>query len=112
MVAQFKKLRGYDPVPWMPVLAGQIVDSSEASDRFLWDYRKTIADLIATEHYGQLEATLHANGLGHYSESHEDYRGFVGDGMEVKKYSEVPMGAMWTQKPGIYKTQFHFDADD
>ena len=39
----------------MPVLAGQIVESSAASDRFLWDFRKTIADLIATEHYGQLE---------------------------------------------------------
>ena len=46
MIAQFKKLRGYDPLPWMPVLAGQIVESSAASDRFLWDFRKTIADLV------------------------------------------------------------------
>ncbi len=43
MIAQFKKLRGYDPLPWMPVLAGQVVESAEASDRFLWDFRKTIA---------------------------------------------------------------------
>ena len=55
MIEQFKKLRGYDPVPWMPVLAGHVVESSEASDQFLWDFRKTIADLIANEHYGQLE---------------------------------------------------------
>ena len=33
----------------------QVVESAEASDRFLWDFRKTIADLIANEHYGQLE---------------------------------------------------------
>ena len=59
MIDQFKKRRGYDPVPWMPVLAGQVVESAEASDQFLWDFRKTIADLIADEHYGQLEATLH-----------------------------------------------------
>ena len=39
----------------MPVLTGRIVESAEASDRFLWDFRKTIADLIANEHYGQLE---------------------------------------------------------
>ena len=64
MIAQFKKLRGYDPVPWMPVLAGQVVDSAEASDRFLWDFRKTIADLIANEHYAQLEATLHERNMG------------------------------------------------
>ena len=47
MIAQFKKLRGYDPLPWLPVLTGQVVESAEASDSFLWDFRKTIADLIA-----------------------------------------------------------------
>ncbi len=103
MIAQFKKLRGYDPLPWMPVLAGQVVESAEASDRFLWDFRKTIADLIANEHYGQLEATLHERGMGHYGESHECGRAFVADGMEVKKLNEVPMSAMWTQTPGVNK---------
>ena len=72
MIAQFKKRRGYDPLPWMPVLTGQVVESAEASDRFLWDFRKTIGDLIANEHYGQLEATLHERGMGHYGESHEE----------------------------------------
>jgi hypothetical protein len=112
MVEQFKKLRGYDPLPWMPVLAGQVVESAEASDRFLWDFRKTIADLIANEHYGQLEATLHERGMGHYAESHEGGRAFVGDGMEVKKFNEVPMSAMWTQTPGVNKEQYGLNADD
>ncbi len=112
MIDQFKKLRGYDPVPWMPVLAGQIVDSSEASDRFLWDFRKTIADLIANEHYGQLEDTLHERGMAHYGESHEGGRAFVADGMEVKKFNEVPMSAMWTQTPGVNHVQFGYNADD
>jgi alpha-L-rhamnosidase/Glycosyl hydrolases family 2, sugar binding domain len=112
MIDQFKKLRGYDPVPWMPVLAGQVVDSAEASDRFLWDFRKTIADLIANEHYGQLEDTLHAWGMRHYGESHEGGRAFVADGMEVKKFNEVPMSAMWTQTPGVNNVQFGYNADD
>jgi hypothetical protein len=81
MIADFKRLRGYDPVPWMPVLTGQVVQSAQASDRFLWDLRKTIGDLIADEHYGQLEATLHERGMGHYGESHESGRAFVADGM-------------------------------
>ncbi len=112
MIVQFKKLRGYDPVPWMPVLTGEVVESAAASDRFLWDFRKTIADLIANEHYGQLEATLHERGMGHYGESHEGGRAFVGDGMEVKKFNEVPMGAMWTQTPGVNKEQYGLNADD
>ncbi|HEV2486924.1 MAG TPA: glycosyl hydrolase [Terracidiphilus sp.] len=112
MIAQFTKRRGYDPVPWMPVLAGQVVESSEASDKFLWDFRKTIGDLIADEHYGQLEETLHERGMGHYGESHESGRAFVADGMEVKKFNEVPMSAMWTQVPGVNNEQFGYNADD
>jgi hypothetical protein len=112
MIGKFKKLRGYDPQPWMPVLAGKVVESAQASDRFLWDFRKTISDLIANEHYGQLEATLHEWGMGHYGESHESGRAFVADGMEVKKFNEVPMSAMWTQVPGVNKEQYGYNADD
>jgi alpha-L-rhamnosidase len=112
MIAQFVKRRGYDPRPWLPVLTGREVESAEASDRFLWDFRKTIADLIADEHYGQVEASLQERGLGHYGESHEDHRAFVADGMEVKKLDEVPMGAMWTQAPGVNKEPFDYNADD
>lgn len=112
MLADFKKLRGYDATPWLPVLTGRIVESSEASDRFLWDFRKTIADLIANEHYGQLEETLHERGMGHYGESHESGRAFVADGMEVKKFNEVPMSAMWTQRPGVNNVQYGYNADD
>ena len=112
MLAQFKNLRGYDATPWLPVLTGRVVESSAASDRFLWDFRKTIGDLIATEHYGQLEETLHERGMGHYGESHESGRAFVADGMEVKKMNEVPMSAMWTQRPGVNQPQYVYNADD
>ena len=112
MIEQFRKLRGYDPVPWMPVLTGRVIQSAAASDQFLWDFRKTIADLIANEHYAQLETTLHERGMGHYGESHEDGRAFVADGMEVKKFNEIPMSAMWTQTPGVNNEQFGYNADD
>jgi hypothetical protein len=112
MLGQFRRLRGYDPTPWLPVLTGRIVESAEDSDRFLWDFRKTIADLIANEHYQQLEETLHERGMKHYGESHEDGRAFVADGIEVKKMNEVPMSAMWTQRPGVNEPQFGYNADD
>ena len=70
MIQQFRQRRGYDPIPWMPVLTGEIVGSAAQSDRFLWDLRKTIADLIADEHYGTLETVLHEWHMGHYGESH------------------------------------------
>ena len=112
MVEQFRTRRGYDPVPWMPVLTGEVVGSAADSDRFLWDFRKTIADLIADEHYAVLEDVLHERHMGHYGESHEDGRAFVADGMEVKKFNEVPMSAMWTQRPGVNDVMYGYNADD
>ena len=112
MLAQFQKRRGYDPHPWLPVLAGHVVESSMSSDRFLWDFRKTIADLIADEHYGQIEASLRERGMGHYGESHESGRVMVADGMEVKKLDEIPMSAMWVQKPNVNKPMYGYNADD
>lgn len=112
MIADFKRLRGYDPVPWMPVLTGEIVGSAAESDRFLWDFRKTIGDLIADEHYGVLRQVLDQWHMGHYCESHEYGRGFVGDGMEVKKFCDFPMSAMWTKTPGVNPIDYDHNADD
>ena len=112
MIAQFKKRRGYDPIPWMPVLTGRVVETAKSSDRFLWDFRKTIADLVADEHYGQVQASLKERGIGHYGESHEVGRALVGDGMEIKKLNDIPMSAMWTQAPGANREDFGLNADD
>ena len=112
MLDQFRKRRGYDPVPWLPVLTGRLVGSTAQSEGFLWDFRKTIADLIADEHYGQVQAALVARSMGHYGESHEGGRAFVGDGMEVKKLNDIPMSAMWTQRPGVDNETFGYNADD
>jgi hypothetical protein len=106
---QFRRRRGYDPLPWLPVLAGRVVDSAAASDRFLWDFRDTLGDLIADAHYTQLSTLLHARGLGRYGESHESGRAFTGDGMQVKKSADVPMGALWSSTLG--QPRETFDAD-
>jgi hypothetical protein len=96
MMTEFSKRRGYDMLPWMPVLAGYIVESAEASDRFLWDFRKTISDLTAENHYDQLTTILHGRGMERYTESHESGRAFIADGMEVKRKADIPMSATWT----------------
>jgi len=98
MVNEFKKLRGYDMLPWMPVLTGQIVESAEASEKFLWDFRKTISDLTTINHYDQLTTILQKRNMGRYTESHEGGRAFIGDGMEVKRKADIPMSATWTPR--------------
>jgi hypothetical protein len=96
MLVEFQRHRGYSMLPWMPVLTGRIVESAEASDRFLWDFRKTISDLTTEKHYDQLTTILHDRDMGRYTESHEGGRAFIGDGMEVKRKADIPMSATWT----------------
>jgi hypothetical protein len=109
MFAEFAKRRGYDMHPWLPVLAGRIVETAESSDRFLWDFRKTLGDLTAENHYDQLTDILHARGMGRYTESHEGGRAFIGDGMDVKRLADIPMSATWLERPG--KASPHYDSD-
>lgn len=65
----FLARRGYDPVPYLPIVAGRIIDNRDTSNRFLNDFRRTVGDLILSDHYaifGQLAAK---NGLGFHPES-------------------------------------------
>ena len=96
MIAQFRRLRGYDPTPWLPAITGTVVGSRAESERFLYDYRRTLADLIATEHYGTVATVAHEHGLKVYGEAMEDQRPSLGDDMAMRRYADVPMAAMWT----------------
>ena len=93
---EFKKRRGYDMLNWIPVLTGRVVQSAESSEKFLWDFRKTIGELIAESHYDVIGEELHKRGMKRYTESHENKRIYLADGMDVKRNADIPMSAMWT----------------
>ncbi|MFL5787379.1 MAG: glycosyl hydrolase [Flavisolibacter sp.] len=112
-IMEFEKRRGYSLLPWMPVFTGHIIKSSEASEKFLWDFRKTLSDLVAEYHYDALTNILAQYGMKRYTESHESGRALIADGMEVKRKAAVPMSAMWT--PNLMMNggdQTGYQADD
>lgn len=97
IMVEFMNRRGYNMTQWLPVLAGYVVESADKSDRFLWDFRRTLEEMVAEYHYDELTNILQERGMmGRYSESHEGGRAFIGDGMEVKRKSAIPMSATWT----------------
>jgi alpha-L-rhamnosidase len=96
MLEQFRRLRGYDPTPWLPTLTGGLIGTREQSDRFLYDYRRTLADLIASEHYGTVATVGREQGLTVYSEALENGRPQIGDDMTMRSHADIPMAAMWT----------------
>lgn len=99
IIERFRQRRGYDPTPWLPALTGLVVGGAEASDRFLYDYRRTISELLADEYYGTLSAEAHRRGMAYYAEALEDRRPQLGDDLAMRSHADVPMGAMWTFDP-------------
>jgi len=63
MIEDFKKLRGYDPTPYLPALAGFGVSDKETTLKFLFDFRRTIAELWAKNYSGHFAQRLKKYGL-------------------------------------------------
>ncbi len=100
MIDRFKALRGYNPTPFLPTLTGVVIGSPARSDAFLYDYRRTLGDLLASEHYGTVARVAHANGLKVYGEALEDGRPALGSDIALRRHADVPMAAMWTYERG------------
>ncbi|MFA6560645.1 MAG: glycosyl hydrolase [Verrucomicrobiia bacterium] len=96
-LAQFKKFRGYDARPYLPVFAGRIVTSAEVSDRFLHDFRKTVADCLADNHYGRLAKLARAKGLRIHCEAGGPCypKAPPMDALKNLGRCDVPMGEFW-----------------
>ena len=92
--AEFKKYRGYDIQKFMPVLAGRIVESRNESDRFLHDFRKTIGDCVADNHYQLFYNLAHKYGMGIHPESGGPHSAPV-DALKVMGISDFPQGEFW-----------------
>jgi len=95
MAEEFSQRRGYDLHPWLPVLTGRIVGSVDESERFLWDYRRTLADLVAEQHYGSFQDLAHQHHMGLYAEASGIGMPTVADQLQCKGHTDIPMGEFW-----------------
>jgi hypothetical protein len=91
--SEFKRRRGYDLTPWLPVLAG-IATKDILADGVRRDYYRTLADMIAENHYGHLAELARRNGLVSYSEAAGPNSGEL-DPEQNASHIDVPMGEFW-----------------
>lgn len=89
---EFQKRRGYDILPFLPTLVGRVVDSPEITERFLWDFRRTIADLFAENYSGVFAELAHENGMLY---SVEPYGICPTDNLQYGSYADIPMTEFW-----------------
>ena len=95
---EFKRRRGYDPMPYLPALTNRKVGDETLTERFLWDYRRTLADLIAENYYGRLATLAHEHGLGTHCESGGPFFTHNIDAQECLNTDDIPMGEFWSTR--------------
>ncbi len=95
---EFRNRRGYDILPFLPVLAGRIVENRAVSNRFLNDFRKTVGDCIADNHYGLFAESAHQHNLEIHPESGGPHGAPI-DALKCLGRDDVPMMEFWARSP-------------
>jgi hypothetical protein len=90
---EFQKRRGYDPLLFLPVVMGRVVDTVEISERFLWDLRHTVSELLVENYAGELRRLAQKHGL---RLSIEAYDGTPCDDMTYAGQADEPMAEFWS----------------
>lgn len=92
--AEFQRRRGYAIIPWMPVLAGRIVGDRRSSHQFLYDFRKTLSDLVIDHHYRPFRDRARRHGLEIHPESGGPHAVPI-DAQRCLGFNDVPMSEFW-----------------
>lgn len=97
---EFQRLRGYDLLPLLPVITGRTVASTEVSERFLWDFRQTVSDLMVENYAKHLGTLAHRHGL---ELSYEAYGSPMND-LPYAGQADEPMAEFWWNTFGSGET--------
>ncbi|MGJ8691800.1 MAG: glycosyl hydrolase [Thalassotalea sp.] len=98
--AEFKKRMGYDMMPYLPATVGQIVKSREITERFLWDLRRVMTDVVADNYFGHMQTLAAEKGL---KLSAEAYLYGPMDTLQAAGSVDIPMNEFWTTPNGTEK---------
>ncbi|WP_159020701.1 glycosyl hydrolase [Algibacter sp. L3A6] len=88
----FQNKRGYDLIPRLLCATGRILESTEYSERILWDFRKTVADEMYENYFKFFKEKCHENGL---KLATEPYGSGSFDAAQVGKLVDIPMTEFW-----------------
>ena len=86
---------GYAIAPFLPALAGYVVDDLETTGKFLFDYRRTVADLFAENYAGVLRRKCDEWGLDLYL---EPYGNGPFEFLQYGARATIPMGEFWFEQ--------------
>ena len=89
---EFKKRRGYDPLPYLPILTGRVLGDLQTTERFLFDLRKTVSELTIENYTQEYQRLAHEAGLRNTFESYTT----IANDLDNALYVDEPMAEFWT----------------
>jgi len=93
---EFRRRRGYDVLPFLPTIAGRIVNDRASTNRFLNDFRKTLGDLAVDHHYKPFAEWAHRHGLLIHPESGGPHASPI-DAQRCLGMDDAPMSEFWAE---------------
>ena len=95
---EFTSYRGYDLIKYLPIIGGYVIEDINTSNAFLADFRKTIADLVAYNHYGYFAEYAYKYNMGIQPESAGPHAGPL-DGIKNYGFNDIVMSEFWSPSP-------------
>ena len=92
---EFRKRRGYDIRPWLPVLTGRVVEGTDETERFLWDLRQTVSEVTLARYIDRLRTLIQPYGVQF---SCEPYGRLCVDSLAYGGRSDFPICEFWTER--------------
>jgi hypothetical protein len=97
---EFERRNGYSLLAYLPAMTGKVVDNAEVTERFLWDLRRTQADLLADNYYGKFHELCRAHNILSYVEPYD--RGMMEE-LQIGSRADVVMGEYWNSLSTIFQ---------
>jgi hypothetical protein len=95
---EFKSYRNYDPLIYLAATAGYVIEDVFTTNAFLADLRKTMADLVAGNHYARFAELARKHNMGIQPESAGPHAGPF-DGIKNYGFSDIVMSEFWSPSP-------------
>jgi len=96
MPAEFQRRRGYDLIPFLPVMTGRVVGDLQTSERFLYDLRQTVSELCAENFWAEMQRLCHQHGMRLAVEPYIT----TGNDLDAANFTDEPMGECWQYPNG------------
>jgi hypothetical protein len=97
---EFEKRNGYSLINYLPTMTGSLVGDADTTERFLWDLRRTQADILADNYYGKMADLCHQHQITAYFEPYD--RGPMEE-LQIGSRADTVMGEYWNGLSAIFQ---------